>query len=479
MPPKKQPAASKKQPPAPAEEGIPVPQFSGIPGQGADTDDLISAQEKLFGKKTTNNKNGKQKEEKPDKEEPAQKTRSRAEEIFDITQNGDKNLNGKTKKAAAKDDGEEFDKDFPDFDASQFLKDEDDKEKFEPEPDEDERKEEEDVDLDKETNIKNLRQVAGRFKGEVKTLSARITELEAELSSKPADAAMQKQVDELRNRVQQLEPYEIVFALHENPAFKEKFIDGPNKLRGEMLQIIKDYDVEEEVLDHILYAKNRKELDSILEDSFSSLSAQHDLKSLRQRYQGLMSERAEAEKKPREALERYNTDKATFDAEKNRRRDLHLQTVMQSGWEEAIEKAADVATEKKIYELMEVPGKKDHNEKVVRPTLAQAQNILQDGLGYIEKLARTGGVPSKAFVSWFATICQQAAATQMVNSVRWGMHEQLQELKKQVTKRNGYENPSISSPSRNAPVRTEGDQKKKSGRERAAQIFQEVVSSDM
>lgn len=468
------PAAPSAPAPTSAPEGeIRVPAATGDVAGPTDMDTLFALQDKTLAKPAAQ-QNG----HVPKKDDaPAPKAKKdRAGEIFEKTQKKAKEL----EKPAVDKKEEPFEGDFPDFDASQFLdpspSDEPDPE---PEPNEDPEPEPDaDPDVSKETNLKNLRQIASRFKTEKSTLEAKVAELETQLQSRPDNKGLQDKITELSDRVKTLEPYELVFALHNNPAFKKKFVEGSQSLISEMTQIAEDYDVEKEAVNELLTATNRKQIDEILEELFSSSSARNDLKTLKQKYDGLQRERREWEKKPNEILTKVRSDEAQTEAEKNQRRDLHLNSVLEEGWERALSSLDKLPKEQKIYELVEIPGKKDHNEKVARPTLNQARNLMQAGLEHIEKMIRNQAVPDAAFVTWFANLCQQSAATQMINHVRWGIHDRYQKLQTEKTKQNGYSNPPLNTPSRSAPTKPSGDQKKKDGRARAAEIFSEVVSEN-
>lgn len=440
-------------------------------------DDLEIMQDELFGRK-----------EETSPEERKGRVNGAVQEIIEKTQELNKSQPKKQKAISKEEETEteetKFDGTFPEFDASKFLEGAEDKEEGEDESDEDEEEiegetaageEESSPSFTKETNIKNLRQVAGNFKKERDAALLEIETLKTELRGRPDPQGFQQKISTLEGRIKELEPYELVFALHKNPAFKQKYIDGPNQIAAEMKQIAVDYGMEEDVVEQILMTDNRRELDETLEEYFSSTSARSDLKTLKQKYDGIIKERVEFEKKPREALTQFHSTQEQQDAQINQQRDAHLKTVIAEGWQAALQQAKQVSQNQKIYELLEQPGKKDHNEKVVKPTLGNAQAMLQTGVDYIERLVRSKAVPSKEFVQWFAQVCQQAAATQMVNHVRWGIHEKYQELLNQQKEQRGYDRPPVASQNRASP--SKGKKKGKKTEEISAEIWQSVVSN--
>ena len=420
-------------------------------------------------------------------EHPKEEVKSgkeRAQEIFESTQE----LNGaakekpqkKTKEEPKSKDEVEFDGDFPEFDSSQFIEgaseneEEEELEEFEPgEGEKEGEAEEESRSFSKETNIKNLRQLAGSFKKERDAALLAVEQYKKQVESQPDSQGLQSTIGQLKERVAELEQYELVFALHKNPGFKQKYVDAPNQIAEEMKAIATDYGVDGEVIDEILLTNNRRDLDEMLEQFFSSSSARGDLKTLKQRYNGILNERREYEQKPREALTQFHSSQEMDDAQVNQQRDKHLSTVMRDGWAAALQSAATVSKEKKIYELLEQPGKTDHNEKVVKPTLNDAQAMLNTGVDYIERLVRAKAVPNQQFIQWFAQICQQAAATQMVNHVRWGIHGKYQQLLKDQGQQRDYDRPGVASQKRTSAPKSK---KPKGSSEIAAEIFSAVVS---
>lgn len=458
---------------------------TSIRGQ-ASMDELEAAQESFINK---------DKKVESDNQEPKKK-QNRAEELFEKVQN----LNGKgmedlekkvdgleTKSAKPKKEteedlneaeNEEPEEDSSGFDSSVFLEPktlEEDSEEGEDEDEEEESAttEESDESFTKDTNIKNLRKVAGSFKKERDEAQLRISQLERQIQERPDPTGLQQKIEELEGRVKQLEPFEMVFDLHNNPTFKQRYVDVPNQLVQEMQQIARDYGVGEEVVEALVYTNNRKEMDELLEGHFHSMSALSDLKSLKQRYDGVLQERQEIEKKPREALTKLHSEKEQQEAKVHAEREKHLTKKMREGWQNALKSVKELPEESRIYELIPQPGKQKHNEKIVQPTLQAAQETFEQGIGYIEQLVRAEAVPGGDFIQWFANICQQAAATQMLNTTRRNIYNRYQDLAKEQGTKKKLENPRVTSSS--APSRGEKKQSPKDGKEVAAALWEEVL----
>jgi len=326
-------------------------------------------------------------------------------------------------------------------------------------------------DVDKENNIKNLRNLVKGFKIEKENLTRELSELKTKLSTMPDASGLQTEVSKLKDRVSQLEPYEMVFALHNNPDFKAKYVDGIQSLIGEMNKIADDYGVDSSVIDDIISTDNRKDLDEVLSDNFSAIGAQNDLKALKQRVEGLYRERKEFEKRPQDALASFEARRLEREAEDEKQRGTIYEKVLSEGWASALNSAAELPQQQKIYELVEIPGKKDHNEKVVRPTLQAAESMLKAGLSHVEKMIRGRAVIDRGFSVWLATLCQQAAAAQMLNYTRGALYEQFKKQKTQGEKDRSVERPSLNGSPRPSVSSSQKSDKKLSGKDRAAEIF--------
>lgn len=468
---KKAPAASQHVNGAQVQDPIKVPEVTEAISGTASDEQLAALQDQAFGEKPA--------KEAPPPAAPAPAPhKQRAKEIFDRAQAAAKKEKPPEKKEKEKDD------DLPIIDTLQFLTDNE----LNPTDDENPRTGEEDDDddtppvetppvddgeLDRENNIKNLRTKAKTAVSENQTLKTRVSELEAKLAEQPSVTALTTQLNDAKQRVQQLEQYEVLFALQDNPEFKSKFIDGDKSLTGEMKTIAKDYGVEESIVDEFLTLTNRREIDEFLTENFDSEQARQDLKALKQKRDGLQRERKEFEKKPGESYAQFEARKAQKETELLTQRDAHYTRIKNEGWGLAIAKNAELPNDQKIMELVEVPGKKDHNEKVVRPTLNGAKSMYESGLAHIEKAIRTKSVLGPKFTEWFSNLCLQATASQMINTSRLGLHRKYQEAVSEQNKQRSMERPGLSTGARSSS--NEGTKKPKDGKDIAANIFQSVM----
>lgn len=451
---------------------IRVPGAAVNPGNPASSDDLLKMQDTYFSglkkegadektptKPETKKSSGKKEEGQTSLEESAQKFAKKAKET---TKNTEEEPTG----------DDEFEAPAA-VDMSQFLQD-DSEDAVDNEDSEDAQEVIEDTEDSsaagqpdsKTENIKKLRNIN-------KNLSSRVAELEQQVKSAGNSSALQTEVQKLRSRVQELENYELVFGLHNNPKFKKTYIEGANNLVSEMQDIAKDYGIEDGVVDEILLANNRREIDEIVSEYFPSEESRRDVKSLKQKYDGLQKDRKKAEQAPRDVLQELHNKEQISKAERDASRDKHFKKVATSAWTTALAANNQLPDEQKIGELIEIPGKKAHNEKVVRPTLDAANQLANVGLGHIEKLIRNEAVIDEKFATWFMQICQQASATQMIHNTRQGLFQKYQELKGDTQKARKVSRPSMDTPTRSSGVKT--SKTKKDGKQVAADIFEGVM----
>jgi len=147
--------------------------------------------------------------------------------------------------------------------------------------------------------------------------------------------------------------------------------------------------------------------------------------------------------------------------------------VTASSWSKALAANKTLAEEQRIGELIEIPGMKDHNEKVVRPTLQSANELMNAGMRHIEQMIRGEHVIDDAFASWFAGVCQQATAAQMIHATRQGLYQKYQELSGEKKKQRGFDRPGLDTPTRSTSIK--GSKTKKDGKAVSADIFMDVM----
>lgn len=160
---------------------------------------------------------------------------------------------------------------------------------------------------DKPTKAKNMKELKIHLKtarAREAQLRTRTEELEAEVTRL---AAFQDKIDEherLKERVSQLETYEQIFDIHNNPQFHEKYIEGAETVVGQAKAIAESYGVKDTaIIDHAVKIRNRKDLNDFLKKHVGDELGVQDIRPYIFHLQTLEDERVQLEKSPEEARE--------------------------------------------------------------------------------------------------------------------------------------------------------------------------------
>lgn len=465
------------------DDNVVIPPPSGPVGAQLSNEELLARQREVMEQRreTAKAKEAADSGEPPPAPAPKKKPKSRTETLYQGAKDADGNEKPKDP-PKKKEKGEEEDDDdnlvLPGYASVNALGEEEGEDDPSEEGDQKEgeetappkKKEEPEPDVSKESNIVNLRKMATTYREERNSYREKIAHLEEQVKTKPSSEALQRENAALKQRITELEPFQLTFGLHQHPAYRERK-EKENGVVSEMTAIAKDYDVEEATIGEFVSITNRKDRDEFLRKHFESEDARQELKTLHQRLDGMVRERAELEKKPAETLQKLEEQRIAQEQDTAVKREVILSRNKEDGWALAIDAATKLPDEQRIYELIEVPGNKKHNEKVVRPTFAESRRMVDAGLGHIEKMIQKQAVPDRNFVRWFTGICQQAAAASMIHATRLGLYEKVRAYEEKETKRNGYARPGLEPPSRSHGAEKEG---KKKGQTTAAAIFESV-----
>ena len=188
---------------------------------------------------------------------------------------------------------------------------------------------------------------------------------------------------------------------------------------------------------------------------------------------GLITSELEFEKKPQEALAKFQEADSRVEAQKKEQRQTRLKQALGSGWSKALSANSGLPEDRRIPEFMEVTGKAEHNEKVVRPILGNAQKSFVAVMEHINKLIETGSSIDDNLAQFLAANILYGTAVPSMHHSRLGLYEKNKELQGQLTKHNGFERPSMTSPRRSHSTKS-GEKRKLSGKEASAEIFRAV-----
>ena len=211
----------------------------------------------------------------------------------------------------------------------------------------------------KEENFRNIRNA-------LKARRNRVSELETELNAKNEElkkldsvSELETQLKEAQDKLATLKKYEDIIGLYGTEGFKEEYYDKVDNIKAGVLDIAKDYNVPEEVIDEAITITNQRQLNEYLGQYFDVYSVQDIRKSIKE-IQDIISKREEAEENPVKTREYLLTTfaKKKDALEKQSRENIKLASM--SAWTELSETYSNPASGVSI--LQEKSGDKEHNE---------------------------------------------------------------------------------------------------------------------
>lgn len=156
----------------------------------------------------------------------------------------------------------------------------------------------------KAKNIKELKRHLNTAKAREAQLRKRNEELEAETQRLSAFQERMGEFETLQSRVQELEGYERIFDIYNNPEFNAKYVEGAETLVAQAKDIATQYGVKDvSVIDQAVKITNRKELNEFLKKQGLDEYGISDIRPYIFNLQHLEQERLQLEKSPEEARE--------------------------------------------------------------------------------------------------------------------------------------------------------------------------------
>lgn len=325
----------------------------------------------------------------------------------------------------------------------------------------------------KAKSIKDLRNQLKTVRGRETQLRTRVEELESENQRL---AAFQEKIDEhetLKQRVEELETYEQIFDIHNNPQFNEKYVQGEENLTNEAKVLTSHYKVNPQVIDHALTIdpSDRKALNDFLKKSGLDEYGVPEVRQYILRIQGLRAERSELEKSPQEAREILGR---MYREGEVRRVETVTKAVKDRGthaWNGVIgyysrgENALDIFKDK--------PGDPEHTE--VRNNVLTRANVE-----YNKVMGAFVGLGIKdipvAVAQTLAARFQLSEAAGELNADNKILRQQVKDLQDQLDKEKKYTRPAFQG-SRNGS-NASGDSELPKGTDVASHVFNKAISAD-
>lgn len=211
----------------------------------------------------------------------------------------------------------------------------------------------------KEENFRNIRNA-------LKASRNRVSELETELAAKDEELkklnevdSLQAELEETKNKLATLQKYEDIIGLYGTEGFKEEYYDKVDKIKEGVLELAKDYGVDNSVIDQAMTITNQRQLNEFLGQYFDVYSVQDIRKSIKE-MQDIIAKREEAEANPVKTREFLlsNFAKKKDAIEKQSKENIKLASL--SAWQEISNTYSNPASGIDI--LQEKNGNKEHND---------------------------------------------------------------------------------------------------------------------
>lgn len=287
----------------------------------------------------------------------------------------------------------------------------------------------------KEENFKNLRNA-------LKASNFRVSELETELKAKEEElkkldsvSELEAQLQEANSKLEKLQKYEDIIGLYGTEGFKEEYYDKVDSIKSDIMDIARDYGVEDNIIDQAIQITNQRQLNEFLGQYFDVYSVQDIRKNIKE-IQNILEAREEAENNPVKTREYLlaNFAKKKDAMDKQARENIKLASM--SAWTEMSETYSNPTSGVDI--LQEKRGDKNHND-----TREGILNTASQEFGKLMAMLTDNGLKSlpsnvaRALASRFQL--GEVAAYAIVQSE--GLKKENDELKAELKKFTNYSRP--------------------------------------
>lgn len=287
----------------------------------------------------------------------------------------------------------------------------------------------------KEENFKNLRNA-------LKASNFRVSELETELKAKEEElkrldsvSELEAQLQEATSKLEKLQKYEDIIGLYGTEGFKEEYYDKVDTIKADIMDIARDYGVEDSVIDKAIQITNQRQLNEYLGQYFDVYSVQDIRKNIKE-IQNILDAREDAENNPVKTREYLlaNFAKKKDAMDKQARENIKLASM--SAWTEMSETYSNPSSGVDI--LQEKRGDKNHND-----TRTGILNTASQEFGKLMAMLTDNGLKSlpsnvaRALASRFQL--GEVAAYAIVQSE--GLKKENDELKAELRKFTNYNRP--------------------------------------
>ena len=126
----------------------------------------------------------------------------------------------------------------------------------------------------KEENFRNIRNALKASRNRVSELETQIAAKDEELKKLDEVESLQAELEETKNKLATLQKYEDIIGLYGTEGFKEEYYDKVDKIKEGVLELAKDYGVDNSVIDQAMTITNQRQLNEFLGQYFDVYSVQ-------------------------------------------------------------------------------------------------------------------------------------------------------------------------------------------------------------
>lgn len=271
----------------------------------------------------------------------------------------------------------------------------------------------------KAENIKSLRTSLQAERDRIQTLEAELETYKQRAENPELPEDIKNDLKAKEERIEALTKYEQMFGLYNTEGFKEKFYDSVDELKVQATTIADDYDVDHNVIDHVMGITNRKQLIDTLSQYFDIHTA-GEVRDIVLQSQGIIAEREKAEKNPEEVRQQLLSMVGKKNEQKVVQAREQMTTAAGVGWARTVEMYSDPNTGLEPLKIKQ--GDTQHNERR-DAILESAKTELSTVLGIFASQGLTGITDELATA---------LSARFQLSAVTAAMHKDLQDHKKQV-----------------------------------------------
>ena len=166
-------------------------------------------------------------------------------------------------------------------------------------------------------------------------------------------------MQEANSKLEKLQKYEDIIGLYGTEGFKEEYYDKVDSIKSDIMDIARDYGVEDSIIDKAIQITNQRQLNEFLGQYFDVYSVQDIRKNIKE-IQNILEAREEAENNPVKTREYLlaNFAKKKDAMDKQARENIKLASM--SAWTEMSETYSNPTSGVDI--LQEKRGDKNHND---------------------------------------------------------------------------------------------------------------------